>query len=181
MDKISFGVPARAVMQVAYVVEDIEREMDRWSRELGVGPFFYIRHFPLSEVKYRGEPSTLDVDVALAFSGSMCFELVRQNDKARSVFRDVLDARGPGFHHWAFWTHHFDSDLRRHESSGRRVAATGVAGVGARTAFVDTFATLGGMIELIEITPKVEEFFAMVRGAAASWDGRDPVRMLGPA
>ena len=99
-------------MQISYVVEDIEREMQRWTQELGVGPFFYLPHFPVEDAMHRGSPSHADIDVALAFNGSMCFELIRQNNHAPSVFRELIDSRGYGFHHWAVSTRDFDAELQ---------------------------------------------------------------------
>jgi len=168
-------------MQASYVEEDIEREMQRWTRELGIGPFFYLPRFPVQDVLHRGSSAHADIDIALAFSGSMCFELIHQNDRAPSVFREVIEARGYGFHHWPVSTREFDTELPRWERTGAVVAASGRVVVGARTAYIDTMASLGGMLEIIEITPAVEEFFGMIRAASTSWDGRDPVRVLEPA
>src|SRR5262249_47537963 len=146
--QLSFGPLLGAIMQVSYVVEDIEREMKRWTQELGIGPFFYLPRFPVQDVVYRGNPAPVDIDVALAFSGSMCFELVRQNDRAPSIFRELIDSRGYGFHHWAVSTKDFDADLRHREKAGGVVASSGRVAVGARVAYLDTTASLGGMLEL---------------------------------
>jgi hypothetical protein len=51
--------------------------------------------------------------------------------------------------------------------------------MGSRAAYIDTLKTLGGMTEIIEITPPVEEFFGMVQASSQSWDGSDPIRVLG--
>jgi hypothetical protein len=178
VDRLSFGVPLGAVMQVAHVVEDIDREMERWTSELGLGPFFLFRHFPTHEVTYRGKPAAVDLDVAIAFRGSLCFELIQQNDHAPSVYRELVEARGYGFHHFATATRSFDADVARRTKAGTEVASTAVTGPGSRVAYLDTVATLGGMTELIEVTPAVEEIFGMMYHAAESWDGRDPVRLL---
>jgi Glyoxalase/Bleomycin resistance protein/Dioxygenase superfamily len=181
VEQLSFGPYLGAIMQVAYVVEDIEREMQRWTHELGIGPFFYLPHFPVADAVHRGRPSEADIDVALTFSGAMCFELIRQNNRAPSVFRELIDSKGYGFHHWAVSTKDFDAELQRKEKAGGVIASSCRVVVGARNAFVDTTASLGGMLEVIEVTPAVEEFFGMLRAASQSWDGSDPIRVLGPA
>jgi Glyoxalase/Bleomycin resistance protein/Dioxygenase superfamily len=180
VDKLSFGMPLGAVTQVAHVVEDIDREMERWTLELGLGPFFVLRHFVAHEVVYRGKPGELDLDVALVFRGSTCFELIQQNNHAPSVYRELVESRGYGFHHFGIATRQFDADLARRAKAGAEVASSGVTGFGSRVAYLDTVTTLGGMTELIEITPPVEDLFGMMYQAAESWDGRDPVRVLGP-
>ncbi|HEX4341262.1 MAG TPA: VOC family protein [Polyangiaceae bacterium] len=70
---------------MAYVVADIGRAMQQWTDTLGVGPFFYLPHFPLIDVRYRGEPGELDITLALSFSGPMCIELIQQNGSAPSI------------------------------------------------------------------------------------------------
>jgi hypothetical protein len=63
VEQLSFGPLLGGVWQVSHVVEDIEREMERWTRELGLGPFFYLPLFPVEEVVYRGNPSQANIDV----------------------------------------------------------------------------------------------------------------------
>ena len=176
---LSFGQPLGAIMQVAYVVDDMDRALEHWTKTLGVGPFFLFKSFQLLDAKYRGQPTEIDVDLALAFSGTMCVELIVQNNNVPSVYREVVEQRGYGFHHWAVSTRSFDADVARHQAAGAALAFSGVAGVGARAGYMDTTATLDGMIELIEINDKVEDFFGMLHAASTSWDGTDPVRSLG--
>jgi hypothetical protein len=178
METLGFGQPLGAVMQVAYIVEEMEPALEHWTKIVGVGPFFLFKSFKLLDAQYRGAPTDLDMDLALAFSGNMCFELIVQNNDVASVYSEVVAQRGYGFHHWAVSTRSFDADVARHHAAGLALAFSGVAGVGARAGYIDTTATLGGMIELIEINPKVEEFFGMLYDAAQGWDGTDPVRTL---
>lgn len=179
MDILPFGQPLGAIMQVAYVVENMGAALDHWTGTLGVGPFFLFRNFQLLDPRYRGQSTDVDLDVAIGFSGGMSFELIVQNNDTPSVYREVVDRRGYGFHHWAVSTRTFDADVARHEAAGAPLAFYGVAGVGARAGYMDTTATLGGMIELIEITPTVEAFFGALWEPSRSWDGRDPVRTFG--
>lgn len=179
-EMLAFGQPLGSIMQVAYIVENVEEAMRRWTRNLGVGPFFLLEHFPLRDAQYRGQPTELDINIALAYSGGMCFELIQQNDDTPSVYRDVIAERGYGFHHWALSTRDFDGDVARYQSDKAELALYGVAAVGARAAYMDTRATLGGMIELIEIKPEVEALFSTICSASENWNGEDPVRDFQP-
>jgi len=177
---LSFGQPLGGIMQVAYVVEDIEKAMHYWTSKLGVGPFFLFENFALDDYRYRGKSSELDITLALGFSGSMCFELIVQNCDNPSVYSDVVDKKGYGFHHWAISTSNFDDDLEEYIASGNEEALYGlVTPVNGRAAYVDTYDQLGGMIELIEINPAVEGFFSALKEPSINWDGKDPVRTLG--
>lgn len=165
-------------MQMCFVVDDIERELSHWTRTLRVGPFFYLPHFPLLEAQYRGQSVSPDLDVAIAFNGTTCVELVRQNDETPSPFRDHVQRRGFGFHHWGISSQSFEEDLRKRVKSGMSVVASASVGIGGRVAYLETESTLGALLELIEITPPVAQFFAMIRAAAQSWDGTEPVQRL---
>jgi len=183
MDQIlDFGQPMGGIMQVAYIVPDIRQAIEHYRTRLRTGPWFVIDHFPLFEAQYRGRPSEFDVSLALAYSGSMCVELIQQNNwETPSVYTEVQQKRGWGFHHFGVSCRDFDADVAHYKAQGHEMALYGVAGVGARAAYMDTSDVLPGMIELIEMTDKTEAFFTMMKTASDDWDGSDPVRILGPA
>lgn len=178
MDTLSFGAPVGAVMQTAFVVSDIEREMAYFSRTLGIGPFFFLPHFPAIDAKYRGNPIQVDFAVALAFEGSMCFELIQQHSDAPSPFREVVAARGYGIHHVARSTRTFDQDLARLLGEGTELVGSAATAVGGRVAYVAPPTSAVPQLELLEMTPPVEQFFAMIHAASQNWNGKDPVRRL---
>ena len=73
------------IRQNGYVVRDVEAAMRHWSEVLGVGPFFYFERVPIEDFRYKGEPSPIEVSIALANSGALQIELIQQrNDTAAS-------------------------------------------------------------------------------------------------
>jgi hypothetical protein len=66
---------------------------------------------------------------------------------------------------------------RSYQERGVPLVGSATTGFGARVAYLDM--ELGSMLELIELSPQVEQFFGMVQAAAKDWNGQDPVRMLG--
>ena len=42
--------------QIAFVVRDLEKALDYWTRTLGVGPFFVMRDVVPDNYRYRGRP-----------------------------------------------------------------------------------------------------------------------------
>ena len=174
-----FGKPVGSVMQVAYVVDDLEKAALHWANNLNIGPWVIMEHFPAENMKYYGEETAIDISLAMAFTDTMSFELIVQNDDAPSVYKDVVEKHGYGaFHHWAVTTDTFDADVEKYLSDGAKIAFSGeVVPVGRkRFAYVDTQGTLPGMIELIELSDGVEELFAGIKAQADGWDGRDPIR-----
>ena len=170
--------PDGTVMQIAYVVENIDAALEHWLGKIKAGPFFVLRSLEALDKRYRGAPTDVDLDIALGFSGNVCIELIQQNCKSPSVYRELLDSKGGGFHHWALFAESFEEDVARYQQQGHALAFSGSVAIGGRFAYMDTVAELGGMIELIEATPVVRELFANLENAALQWDGTDPVRYM---
>ena len=51
------------VMQLGFVVPDLERAMEHWSGTIGVGPFFVLSHIQFAETFYKGRPTKFDMSV----------------------------------------------------------------------------------------------------------------------
>jgi hypothetical protein len=172
--------PVGQVMQVAYVVTDLDRALEHWTQTVGIGPFVVLEGLEVIDQKYRGQPSDASLTIALAYSGHMCVELIKQNDTTPSVYRELLE-RNPqgGFHHWAIMTEDLDGEISRYQARGYEVAFSGKVVIGDAYAYMDTLHDLGGMIELIKLNPAVRELFANLESAAVDWDGRDPIRRPG--
>lgn len=177
----NFGQPLDGIIQVAFTCEDIHASMERFTRELGIGPWLLIEHFPFQRLEFRGRPYELDLTLALGCSGHTQFELIQQNDERPSVYREVAARRGHGFHHWAVAAEpaRYDELIARYRARGFELAMDAVVGVGGRAAYLDTFEALGGYIEVIEVTPGVEGLFNRVYQASVGWDGSEPVRRPG--
>ena len=70
------------IIQNGYVVRDIQTAMRHWIEVLGIGPWFYIEHLPVTDFQYKGQPSPVDVSIALANSGPLQAELIQQHNDA---------------------------------------------------------------------------------------------------
>ena len=176
MSLVSFGQPDDGIIQMAYVVTDIQRAMEHWISKLKVGPWFLLPDFTGVDPQYRGKASGAHVSLAMSFAGHMNVELIQPNDDAPSVYREVLEARGPGFHHWGMATAHFDRDLERYRSAGHELAFSLRVPSGGRVAYLDTTAPLAGFVELIELGDGFEPVFNRFYRSTIGWDGEDPVR-----
>ena len=45
------------VMQLGFVVPDLDRAMEHWTGNVGVGPFYVMSHIKFAEALYRGQPT----------------------------------------------------------------------------------------------------------------------------
>jgi hypothetical protein len=176
MSLVCFGQPDNGIIQMAYVVEDIHRAMREWSTRLKVGPWFLLDRFAGVNPMYRGQPSRAEIALAMSFAGHMNIELIQPLDSAPSVYREIIDRRGYGFHHFGVATWNFDSDLERYRAAGCELAFLLGVPSGSRVAYMDTAASLPGMTELIELGPGFDPVFNRFYQASLAWDGSDPVR-----
>ena len=172
-----FGEPR----QNGYVVRDIEAAMRHWSEVLGVGPWFYFERVPIEDFRYRGDPSPLEVSIALANAGALQIELIQQRNEAPSMYRDFLAAGREGLQHIAFWTERFDEDLARLRALGHEIGQSGTIGASGRFVYLLTEAHPGTVVELSEVSGPKGRFFAHIAEQARSWDGCEPIRPMAPA
>jgi hypothetical protein len=176
MSLLGFGQPQTGVFQMAYVVEDIDASMRRWAEQLDVGPWFLLEHFTGERASYRGAPAEADVALAMAFAGHMLVELIQPNDDKPSVYREAIEQRGYGFHHFGVGTLDYDGELARHLEQGHELAFEAWVPTGGRVGYVDTTAELPGYLELIEMDEPTDTAFTRFYAQSLGWDGSDPVR-----
>jgi len=166
------------IVQNAYVVRDLQAAAHHWSSKVGVGPFYTLEHIAFGNVYFRGRPLTLDMSVAIAQWGEIQIELIQQHDSVASIYSEFGERHGEGLQHVGVMTENLDEHLARLHTLGIEPVQWGATANGMRFAYVGTDTHPGGMIELIETGAAVEAFFAMVRRAAADWDGSRPLRKL---
>lgn len=162
------------IVQHAWVVPDLDAAIHHWHRTLGVGPFLVNRNLQISEPLYRGRPRAVAFSTAVAQSGSIQIELVEQHDDLPSAFRDTVPIGRTAFHHVAIVAPDFDEALRSY--AGVDIASQGSFG-DIRFVYLDTSATLGAMLEILEDRPGIRAFFGAIRKANERWDG-DPATLI---
>ena len=171
--------PSRKYMQICWVVPDLHEAIEHWSRQAGVGPFFYFDDVTYEDGIYRGKPwKPVKFHAAIAQAEDLQIELVTQLEKGPSMFSELAVEGEARLHHMSTYTDDFEGDLAHYQSHGAEIVFTGLM-KGARVCWLDTVATLGFMTELITANPLKETVFAQFRDAAESWDGVDPIRTIG--
>ena len=163
---------AQGLIQTAYHVRDLDEAITRWHRLLGIGPFFVRRHIVLSEVRYRGTPTTLDISAAYVQAGPIQLELVMQHDDTPSGFRDMYAADEEGMHHMAVMPDDQPALLAHYAALGFPVTTELVTASGRGAAYVDTRPMLGHMLEIYRPGDALRALYREVADAAARWDRR---------
>jgi hypothetical protein len=164
------------IMHNGYVVRDIEAAMRHWVEVLGVGPWFYIEHLLVTDFQYKGQPSAVDLSIALAHSGPLLVELIQQRNDAPSMYHDFLNAGHEGLHHVGYGTDRFEANLSRMLGAGYQVGQSGRVGQRWPFVYLLTEAHLGTVVELLDMSPGRERILARIAAAARTWTGKDPIR-----
>ena len=175
----SFGQPADGVIQMAYIVEDIHAAMKAWTEDFKAGPWFLLDSFTGEDATYRGAPSKADVKLAMGAAGHMIIELIQPKDEHPSVYKEMRDKTGFGFHHIGRASADLAADMKAMEEKGYDLAFKARVPTGGWVAYYDTNGRHPYYIELIEAGPGVDQFFGAVYQAGVNWDGRDPIRPFG--
>lgn len=174
---LGFGQPFGGVMQTAFVVEDVRASIAHFQRDCGAGPFFLLDHFLAPNQFYRGTPSTADVTIAMGFVGHMQIELIQPLDNNPSVYRETIEQRGYGFHHFGIACADVEGDLTDYTARGYTLAFKAEVPTGGSVAYLEGGnAAAPGFLELIPATPGMDAHFTAMWGSSHNWDGADPVR-----
>lgn len=169
----SVAADDRTVVQIAFVVDDLEEACLQWVRTFGAGPFFIHDPVRLGEViGADGSPGVFEQASAFGQWGEVMIELVRFDRVEPAQAARVLCQ--PGLSHVAYFATDSGAEVRRLEEAGAPLLMK--LGLGAHHCHLhDATESLGFIVEHYPFQA-VERNYRMVSEAAASWDGRDPIR-----
>ncbi len=179
MGDYGFGQPRGGLIQMAYVVPDIRAAIHWWVEGVKAGPFFLLDHFTGVDPVYRGQPSSADVAIAMGFAGHMLIELIQPLDDHPSVYRELIERSGYGFHHFGRASPDMAGDVAAMEAQGYVLAFRAGVPTGGEVAYMDGGSHTPGFIELIEATAGMDAAFTGFWRASIDWDGRNPIRSFG--
>ncbi|MGX7896578.1 VOC family protein [Tsuneonella sp. HG222] len=176
-DELGYGQPMGGIAQTAFVVEDLHAAIGHWVENTGAGPFFVLPHFLVPGQIYRGAESTADITIAMGFAGHMLIELIQPLDGNPSVYRETIEHRGYGFHHFGLACADVDATSREYQSRGYAEAFRAAVPTGGEVVYLDDGnGVQWGFLELLPVTPGMDETFTRFWKASRDWDGSEPVR-----
>ncbi|MFF3575050.1 zinc-binding dehydrogenase [Nocardia jiangxiensis] len=166
------------IAQIGYVVRDIEASMRHFTA-CGIGPWFYLEGVRPANFTYRGEPSDMAMDVAVANSGDIQIELITPVNDAPSMYRDFLAAGHEGVQHVAYWSDDYQNLYDRALAAGFTVGQEGqLGGADSRFAYFETEHHPGTVIEISDLGGSKKFIFDLIKLAAAGWDGSNPIQEI---
>lgn len=164
------------IRQIGYLTDNIEKSMNSWVQRSGVGPFTWYRHVSLKAV-YKGEPSTIEIDVGIAYRGNVQIELIQQTNDAPSPYLAYFQQGRMGLHHLAYGSRDMDADLHKARAAGFDVICTIDATIG-RYAYIQDPVMPENIFEFLAVSDDLEQFWQQSMDEARSWDGGNPVRVM---
>ncbi len=164
-------------MQMCWVVPDARAAAEAWVKSTGTGPFFLVEKFSMRNAQYRGQPTDVELTIAVAQAGEMQIEIISQNNEVPSIYRELVPHGKSGFHHVALYSRNYDAEVAAYTAGGAVIAASGRVGRN-RICYVDTTPTIGCMVELIEADDACDRIYAKIADTARDWDGKDPIRLF---
>lgn len=144
------GLDTRAIVQVGFVVRDIERAIAAFSRLFGAPEPEIIVTDPheSARTQYRGEPTEARAKLAFFPMGPVSLELIEPVG-GPSTWQEFLDEHGPGIHHIALMAKGTDQVVASLCQKGASLAQGGYY-TGGRYTYLDTDPELGFVLELLE-------------------------------
>lgn len=151
------GDPAAAltqdtVIQICFVTHDVEASA-RWFSGLTGKPMpqmSFAADPQKASADYRGQPASVTCRIMMFHFGNIDLEFLEPGPEP-SVWRELLEHKGPGCHHIAFRTRNMTQQGNTLEAHGHAKIQSGEfqSGTG-RYAYFDTMSDLGAFIELLE-------------------------------
>lgn len=178
--QLGYGQPMEGVAQMGFVVPDLQEAIRFWVREMRAGPFFVLPNLLAPGQIYRDAPYKADITLAMGFAGHMMIELLQPLDNNPSLYRETIEKRGYGFHHFGIACSDVEATNADYQSRGYKEVHRLAVPTGGEVVFVDngTGPDLG-FIELLPVTPGMDETFTRFWEASRDWDGKDPARPFG--
>ncbi len=124
-----------SIDQVAVVVRDLDRVMERYADEFGIGPWSVYTFGPeiMSSMTFRGNEQPYIMKRALANVGDTMYELI-EPVQGPNTYEEFLNEGGVGLHHFGYFVDDVDAAIREMEDKGYPLLQSGRSfGVGADT------------------------------------------------
>lgn len=146
------------IAQLAFVTHDVQKTA-KWLSELTGKPVpeeIVSHNAATVPVTYHGKKATPTYRIIIFKFGNIELELIQPGPE-KSAWRDILESKGPGFHHFAFNTRNLTKRSAYLEGKGYKLVQRGEFDDRSGTyAYYDMSADLGSLIELLEFNDRRE-------------------------
>jgi len=164
------------LMQLGYVVKDIEATMRELIDVFGIGPFLCVDDIAMVGAEHRGVTLDTHLKVAFSYMGTAQIEVIQPLDDQPTVYQEFLSSGRSGLHHLGFWPEDFDRAYDKLTTAGYRPALHMRMDPLPANYYFDPPDGGTVMVELSHATPGKAEHYRVLREFVADWDGNNPIR-----
>ena len=149
-----------SIVQIGIVVADLREGLERWSADLGLGPWIGYHFTPdtVQDFTYRGAPADYSIDIAMTGSGPQV-ELVEVHGE-HSLYHEWTDVHGYGIQHLGIRVAEMQPVRDEMLAAGYQILQSG-HGYGANGdgefVYFDTLKDFGTIFELIRVPDQRRE------------------------
>ena len=168
--------------QMGFVVDNFEEPIKHWTEKLNVGPFFILEHLDLKDVYYHGkngEENKIDFSVALAYSGDMQIELIKQHCDTPSIYNEYVSNKKNILHHLCTFTKDIENDIKILESQGYKNIQGGKTMDEGTFSYLDIDSDFSPILEIAQLSDGANAMFEMIKNASKDWDGKNAIMDIG--
>lgn len=158
--------------QLGFVTDNLDHAVQSWTERFGVGPWTVYRNVRL-EGEYRGQPTTVVMNVALGYRGHEQIEFIEVASTSPSPYQDDKGAALCGLHHVAWIVDDLDAVAQEFEDKGL-VPVFRAENAAVRVIYFADSAQPGALFELIQGQTSRADHAAGV-ALARIWDGSNPI------
>ncbi len=144
-----------SIDHVAVVVRDLDRAMEHYTNDLGMGPWAVYTLSPdwIRDMTVHGKEQDYVYTLALCSVGPVLYELI-ESVRGPNIYEEFLNKRGEGVHHLGYFVEDIDAEISAMESRGFSMLQSG-RGFGTKNdgayAYFDTERALGCILEALEM------------------------------
>jgi catechol 2,3-dioxygenase-like lactoylglutathione lyase family enzyme len=170
------------VHHLGYVYPDFDEAVERFAAG-GIGPFFAMHETEALSI-YRGELLPLSMSIAFTYSGDTCIEIITPTADQQASYNDFLShCPHGGLHHIAYLSEDFDATRAKMAQAGKPLDVVQEFVTTPDGEPFEVYTEPAGIenptiVQLLK-PGLFDAWFAMIRDAAATWDGNEPIREAG--
>lgn len=166
----------RELVQIAYIVPDLEAACRDWAEKAGVGPFLMRPHMDIQGT-HDGQPARYHHSAAFGQWGPLMLELIEVHECSPASMHEFFAHSAPNqVNHFAYFVEDLDVSSAALQAQGFPLITELTTTSGMRVQFLDGRELIGGLIELYVGTEHLRSLYDKVAAVHEGWDGSDLLR-----
>ena len=145
----------RSIEHVGVLVRDLDRAMEHYTNDLGIGPWVVYTGNPdwIRDMTVHGKEQNYVYKLALCNVGPVLYELM-ESVQGPSIYEEFLSERGEGVQHLGYFVEDIDTEISKMDSRGFAVLQSGRrfgTNDDGAYAYFDTERECGCILEALEM------------------------------